>query len=266
MTIALFEALNELKDTLPGPLAITAFPGGECNRMFRIRGSSNATALRLNHPDVPSLGVDRQREINILLNLSNESWSPKLIAACSRWLLCHWAPGEAARSGKDADLALLADALKQVHHHRPQGEPLNIADQILVFLEQLLEHAQSLPAHIDTLVRTRCNAYRFVKQPVLCHHDWHPGNLMLDGSQWTLLDWEFAAAGDPAMDLAGLCQGFALSSAQALKLAGQLSISPERLMQARCLMEALAMVWYRANPWLDKSDSASAEVWYDRWR
>ncbi len=50
MTIALFEALNEIKDTLPGPLSITAWQGGECNRLFQIQSRSQLTALRLNTP------------------------------------------------------------------------------------------------------------------------------------------------------------------------------------------------------------------------
>ncbi|MEX0623306.1 phosphotransferase [Saccharospirillum sp.] len=261
MTIALFEALNEIKDTLPGPLSITAWPGGECNRLFHIQSPLQQTALRLNHPDLPSLGVDRRREINILLNLSNEAWSPKLIAACPRWLLCQWAPGEAAPSGDAADLDVLALALQQVHHHRPQGEPLNVADQI----QTLLKYAKPLPAHIHAFLRDQCHGYDFVRQPVLCHHDWHPGNLMLNGSEWTLLDWEFAAAGDPAMDVAGVCLGFNLSEAQALRLADQMSIGPDRLRQAQCLMSALAMVWYRANPGLATSATPGADAWYEQW-
>lgn len=261
MTIALFAALNEIKDTLPGPLTITAWPGGECNRLFQIKSPSQKVALRLNHPEVPSLGVDRRREINILLNLSNEPWSPKLIAACPRWQLCHWAQGDAAPSGDAADLEFLTLALKQVHHHRPQGEPLNVAIQI----QHLLTHAKPLPAHIHTFLLDQCRDYRFVKQPVLCHHDWHPGNLRVKGPEWTLLDWEFAAAGDPAMDLAGLCLGFELCEPQAQTLAENLGISAPRLREAQCLMSALAMVWYRANPRLARSTSTSAEQWYENW-
>lgn len=261
MTIALFEALNEIKDTLPGPLSIRAWPGGECNRLFQIHSPSQLSALRLNQAPVPSLGVNRRREINILLNLSNEPWSPSLIAASPRWLLCHWAPGEPAASGADADLDTLTLALQQVHHHRPQGEPLNVAWQIM----QLLKYAKPLPAHIHALLRERCDRYRFVRQPVLCHHDWHPGNLVINGPDWTLLDWEFAAAGDPAMDLASLCQGFELPEPRALALADNLGISAPRLLEARCLMSALAMVWYRANPWLANAATVNAEHWYNRW-
>lgn len=261
MTIALFEALNEIKDTLPGPLSITAWAGGECNRLFKVQSPTQQTALRLNHPEVPSLGVDRRREINILLNLSNEPWAPKLIAACPRWLLCHWAPGEAAPDGEATDLDRLTLALQQVHHHRPQGEPLNVADQI----QLLLKYAKPLPAHIHAFLRDQCQRYRFVRQPVLCHHDWHPGNLMLNGDEWTLLDWEFAAAGDPAMDVAGVCLGFRLSESQGLALARNLGIGPGRLRQAQCLMSALAMVWYRANPGLATRTTTGAEAWYQQW-
>jgi aminoglycoside phosphotransferase (APT) family kinase protein len=42
--------------------------------------------------------------------------------------------------------------------------------------------------------------------PVLAHNDFRTGNLMLDASGVTaVLDWEFAAWGDPHADLGWLC-------------------------------------------------------------
>ncbi len=41
---------------------------------------------------------------------------------------------------------------------------------------------------------------------VLCHHDFRTGNLMVDDHQLTgVLDWEFAAWGDPISDVAWIC-------------------------------------------------------------
>lgn len=41
---------------------------------------------------------------------------------------------------------------------------------------------------------------------VLCHHDFRTGNLMIDDHQLTgVLDWEFAAWGDPIDDVAWIC-------------------------------------------------------------
>ncbi len=41
---------------------------------------------------------------------------------------------------------------------------------------------------------------------VLCHHDFRTGNLMVDDHRLTgVLDWEFAAWGDPTSDVAWLC-------------------------------------------------------------
>jgi aminoglycoside phosphotransferase (APT) family kinase protein len=37
---------------------------------------------------------------------------------------------------------------------------------------------------------------------VLCHGDLHPFNLLVDGSDWTLLDWSTAVLADPHYDLA----------------------------------------------------------------
>ena len=67
------------------------------------------------------------------------------------------------------------------------------------------------------------------------------------------------------MDLAGLCLGFELSDPQAKTLAGNLGISEPRLREAQCLMSALAMVWYRANPRLARAAPTSADQWYEDW-
>ncbi len=67
-------------------------------------------------------------------------------------------------------------------------------------------------ARIDTLGRPRPQlewALRFLethppaaRAPVLCHRDFRSGNIMIDNGRITaVLDWEFAAWGDPHEDL-----------------------------------------------------------------
>ncbi len=38
--------------------------------------------------------------------------------------------------------------------------------------------------------------------PVICHGDLHPFNLLVDGDEWTLIDWSTAVIADPHYDLA----------------------------------------------------------------
>lgn len=261
MTLALFQVLEQLGSTLPDALSVERWPGGLCNRLYRITSADDQFALRVNHPDAEHLGVDREREKQILLSLADQPWCPRALAVNEHWLLTPWMPGAPPKAGDQADLAWLAEALSAVQAVEVPGPVLNIADQI----RHLSHYAEHLEANFIAAVEQRCRDYQLPDRLTLTHHDWHPGNLMIDGADWVLLDWEFAALGDPAMDLAALCSGFELSDDQSRQLAEVMEIQPPRLAQAKALMAALAVVWYRANPSLAPADAPTSSGWLERW-
>lgn len=261
MELALFQALEQVGDRLPDDLAVQRWPGGLCNRLFRVNTGGGSYALRINHPDVERLGIDRQREQQVLISLADQPWSPTPLSVQDQWLLTPWYEGEAPSSGEQTDLAWLTTALMALQAVEISGTPLNIADQI----RHLHHYTHDLPAAFTEALLARCATYHLPTQLTLCHHDWHPGNLALSDSGWVLLDWEFAALGDPAMDLAAVCSGFELNDAQSAQLAEVMDISNDRLQQARAMMTALAIVWYAANPELAPAGTPDADNWLARW-
>lgn len=261
MELALFQALEQVGERLPDALAVERWPGGLCNRLYRVTTNTGHYALRINHPDDERLGIDRQREQQLLIALADQPWSPTPLSIQEQWLLTPWYDGATPAIGEQTDLAWLTTALMAVQSVEISAAPLNIADQI----RHLNHYANDLPPAFTTAVLQRCASYQLPAQLTLCHHDWHPGNLTLTETGWVLLDWEFAALGDPAMDLAAVCSGFELSDAQSLQLAEVLDISNDRLQQARAMMSALAIVWYGANPELAPAGAPDADDWLACW-
>lgn len=261
MQIPLFQALEQLETDLDNPVRVVRWPEGQCNRLYRLETARRTLALRLNHPDTESLGVDRAAERALLAALAGQDWSPAVVEAGDRWLLTEWETGRNPAGGAQTDLDALVRRLAAVHSAPAVGRPLNIARQI----DYLRQRAPALPSRVDAALTARCDAYRWPERPVLCHHDWHPGNIIEHGNGWTLLDWEFAAPGDPAMDLAAASIGFELNERQRRVLAETFEIGDERLDRARCLMEGLALVWYRANPDLQSTPLPTPEDWLARW-
>lgn len=262
MSLALFQALARLDDTLDDPLRIRRWAGGACNRVFRLDTAARTLALRLNQTDSGRLGVDRRREADILKALRGRAWAPEAVSVSDDWLLTTWVEGSPASEGPDADLDWLARALAEVHSMAPDVAPLNMADQI----RHLMAQGPRLDPEIESALLGHCDAYRLPERLTLCHHDWHPGNVILGSNGWVLLDWEFAALGDPVMDVAAACQGFQLDADQCRRLARTLGLDEYRFRQVQCLMAAVALVWYRANPESVPGDPPDAGDWYRRWK
>lgn len=262
MMLPLYKTLEELKTDLGNPVSVTRIPQGECNRLYRLHAKGLDLALRINHPEPERLGVNRRAEKQLLETLAGKSWAPRLLEAGERWMLTEWQRGVAPQAGEQTSLDKLIELLTEVHSTAITGKALDITDQI----RHLKHWAPAWPPALEKALKLRCEAYCFPEHRVLCHHDWHPGNLIEDQGRWILLDWEFGAPGDPAMDLAAACLGFSLSDSQRGQLRTAFNITEARLTEALCLMEALAVVWYQANADLMKADSPTPQSWYRRWQ
>ncbi len=258
MSLALFQALDRLDSHWSGPVDIERRFGGETNRLFRLDTDEGAMALRLNRDNPAQLGLDRAREQAVLQVIEGQPFAPGILAQDADLLLTRWVEGKPPANGEETDVGALAATLEQVHAAPLPDYSLNIADQIT----HLLDYGPALESAVADALGARCEGYALPDRLTLCHHDWHPGNILATPTGWVLLDWEFAAAGDPAMDVAAAVSGFGLSPSQGAALSERLAIGPERFRQALCLMEAVAWVWYRA---LDAESAPDGWAWLERW-
>lgn len=149
-------------------------------------------------------GVDHQRETKLLNCLQNKAWVPRLLLiADDLGVLMRLAEGEhpkAAELSSTARQRLINLALELWQNPCPIA-PQNYP-QLLNSYWQL---AGSKTAHQPLLKQL---IYESLRWPTRCyrltHHDLHAGNLLLNNDNWVLLDWEYAALGNPWLDAVSL--------------------------------------------------------------
>ncbi|HWU22665.1 MAG TPA: phosphotransferase, partial [Nocardioides sp.] len=80
---------------------------------------------------------------------------------------------------------------------------------------------------------------------VLCHNDLVPDNLVDDGSTVTLIDFEYAGAGEPSAELAGLAVGAGFDDARVAALVELYDggPSPDRLARVRHWQVVVRRLW-----------------------
>jgi thiamine kinase len=83
--------------------------------------------------------------------------------------------------------------------------------------------------------------------PRLCHMDPNPNNWITDHKDIYLIDWEYAAIGNPAWDIAVLCDTFELTESQQdslLEYYGNRQINKKQLNTASNQMKYISALWY----------------------
>ena len=107
-----------------------------------------------------------------------------------------------------------------------------------------------LPRDFDALAdRVRALAVRMKEEagePVLCHNDFYGPNFLVRGDEMRLIDWEYAAMGDPACDIGNfVSQGSGYSVQETLDILplyyGRIATEQE---QRHCLAAVGLVGWY----------------------
>lgn len=160
-------------------------------------------------------GVDYAQEFALLSALADLPFTPKPYVAMGDFSLLHWQEGEVPSAWHDALLRRLAEQLATLHTLDLRAREM---PPTLVRLN-LAERCQSLWERLPLTVQTHLPfqpPFEAV-QPfasAVCHHDLHLGNLVEQGERLFLIDWEYAALSDPALDLALFLHANTLSAAQ----------------------------------------------------
>jgi thiamine kinase len=192
---------------------VTPLAGGIANATFRVLTAQGAFVVRLHEPYTADLGVDRRREAVLHGAAAAAGLASRVIAADpqGRFLVSEFlegAPWQVTDLGNQARLWELAQTWEQLHGlPAPAVPPLDLA--------ALLEHhvgsigmldpqagrllAAQVAAARDILAR-QADAGRAV---CIVHGDPAHSN-MIGTRPLRLIDWEYAAVGDPLIDPACL--------------------------------------------------------------
>lgn len=203
-----------------------ALAGGITNRNFRVRFGDRDYVVRLCAPATRLLGIDREAERAASEAAHRAGVGPALAAFLpdDGCLVFAFVAGRAVEAADvRAGVERVAAALRMVHGAPPVAavfSPFRIAER---YRATAIERGGALPAACAEGFRVAAAIERAlgVAEPVLCHNDLLPGNI-LDASGegdgpaaspglW-IVDWEYAGMGDPAFDLGNLSvnNGFAL--------------------------------------------------------
>ncbi|MEP3857107.1 MAG: choline/ethanolamine kinase family protein [Porticoccus sp.] len=189
---------------LPGkPSLVKPMSGGMTNLSFLVESGSRRAVVRVNTPHSKALGIDRQREEALLRLLQPTGCVPKLLYVTGEVLVTEFVDGR------------LWDARTVDNDHRLNRQLVPLLEKIRAFPKpatasrfSYLNHCRHYlaqltvcPSVADAIEEHAAAIDAGSWQPVICHHDLIPENIIDTDRGPVILDWEYAAWGHPAMDL-----------------------------------------------------------------
>ena len=238
-------------EPLRGAGIVRELGGGPASDSWLLEVSGRQFVLRIDQPAAHSLGLDRQAEIEVLMAVSAAGIGPEPVwADCAKGILVYtYIEGETwsrQDAGNPALLRELAVTLRTLHGLPALGrrfEPAVAArryasDIGTAAARRMSERAGKLAASLlaDS------------GRPALCHNDLVHSNIIHHGPVY-LIDWEYAAVGDPFFDLAVVVQHHQLSSTVTEVFLqayfGTVGTGQLEKLEAYCsLYDYLAGLWY----------------------
>ncbi len=229
---------------------VEALEGGSRNRSYRLAQGGQDVVLRVDGGHDDAFAVSREAEHAAQRHAARSGLAPRLLLAGSGWAVTEFVPGppwsrELAASTQGAERA--GGWLARLH-----ALPVPAALRPIRFLASLQAYLDQLEQH-DSSQRILQDGRRTARAlgdfaPALCHNDLHHLNLIDSPRGLQAIDWEYAGAGDPRMDLAGYVAYHDLSGPAVQALleahgARHPPVSLEELGRARWLFEAVWWAW-----------------------
>ncbi|WP_328803060.1 phosphotransferase [Rouxiella aceris] len=193
---------------------------GLSSESWRIDSPQRRSLARLGSRDKRLLGIDRQREQRLLRHLSAAALAPSVRLWAKPWLLLDWVEGETQSPAlffSQPTQQQLATMLATLHGVQPIGNALDIKRRLQAYW-QAVDVRRLTPAWLRW-------HQRLIKRPLpqtlklaIAHMDIHPDNWVTSPRGERLIDWEYAAATDIALEFAALFRGNAYAPRQQRQL------------------------------------------------
>lgn len=251
-------------------------PGGLTNRNYRFVDAAGLQAVaRISEPDTALLAIDRDAEFQNASVAAALAVGPAVLGyAAGRGIsVVEWINGRTF-AAEDLDdsraLTRLAATCRRLH-----GGPRFAGDFDMFaiqrrYLDLVRTHGYRMPAGYEShlpLIEKIERAMSVSPLPTVpCHNDLLAANIMDDGTQLWLIDYEYAGNNDPCFELGNIASEAHLSHDRLHELVGEYFGSdprPESALYARARLFAL-MSNYGWTLWASIQDSVS-EVDFDFW-
>lgn len=195
------------------PIVVRELQGGRTNSSFLVEAGSLQVVVRINTENSHNLGIDRQREAEILSLLQPVGCVPETLFINDQVLISTYIPGCRWTSDDLKQVSNLEKITQLINKIQAISLPKNIQSRSYVdycqhYIQQLPESRQaSEKSVIKALEHVALEVDQSSWEPVISHHDLVPENLIETEQGLFLLDWEYAAYGHPAIDFVRLYGG-----------------------------------------------------------
>jgi thiamine kinase len=239
---------------------IAALAGGAVNQTFRVDTPAGRYVLRLHSKMGGRLGADHWREAQLQRAAAAAGLAPTVlhIDPQQRFMVSEFVAGRvwsAADFADAAQLARLGRIFKRLHETPPPvPAPFDLAALLRGFGERIARVAPAEQPLIEQLLARAEVSLREcgtgTRPPRLFHSDPQHSNIIENGERLILIDWEYAAVGDPLYDLACVlayypqAAPYALVLLESSGLAGHATL--HMLEHATWLYVLLSFFWERA--------------------
>jgi len=198
---------------------------GLTGESWRITSPQHDLLARAQSQDKSDLGVERRREAAILRQIDAVALGlcalgPSVVLQAPDWLLVEWLEGSTVSAEQwrsDEGQLALARMLTRLHQLPLSGYRLNLRQQLARYWQHI-DRRRLTPRWLRLHQKFMRRAPPVPLKLSLVHMDIHPENLVNTAQGIRLIDWEYAADADIALELAALFQGNNFSVAQRQQL------------------------------------------------
>lgn len=192
----------------------TPLHGGLTNQNHLLETASDRFVLRINNPNPERFGINRATEAAILNTIAGQSFAPAIVYTCPqhRYLISHFIAGKSfAQTAPSADeREALVDIIHRYQQLAHTGSTINYAHHLRNYYQLLAAEGKvdaTLAADWQAFAPLLSAFEQSQWQPVLCHHDLVPENILRSDTGLKIIDWEYASNGHPQFDLLSLATG-----------------------------------------------------------
>ncbi len=192
------EVLPEIKKA--GFQSLTELTGGTINKTFKVKTRQGFLVVRFNNDELP--GIHRPTEAQILETIQPLGVSPKLVVNnfSKGYLITEYFEGEPWQEGdlkKPEKLRKLVAKMAPLHQIKFQSKRTELVFRMVEYIHHFSNMDAELKSAINTLVTELIHLGYWKKQNCLLHFDLNPMNVIDNGEDICILDWEYAGAGHP---------------------------------------------------------------------
>jgi thiamine kinase-like enzyme len=195
--------------TSRGDVAVEPLGGGITNLNYRVRAGGETFVVRIPGRDSERLGIDRRREYACTVAAHACDVAPEVVAFFEDTgvLVTRFVAGLEPADGdmhRPAMLRRVAEAVRRYHEGPAFPGTFSPFQAVRDYAAWSAPRGAPLPERFGWMQAQAARLEAALGAPVSprpCHNDLLRANFIVDGDRIWIIDWEYAAMGDPYFDL-----------------------------------------------------------------